>query len=152
MKKISLLFILFIFSTGIASAQQWTEEQKEIWRTVQYYSSLYNSNNMGEFYNYFDNSYWAWNYDGAALLNKDKRSKEMNYWAPYAKENSYFITPFKIRINGNFAYADFIYKKISDSKNGKIISDVGHYTDLLMKINGKWLIVSDHGDDANWGN
>jgi hypothetical protein len=149
MKKISLLFILFIFITGLASAQQWTEEQKDVWRTVQTYGYLYNSNNMSEFYNYFDNSYWAWNYDGAALLKKDKRSEKMNYWKANTGGSSCFITPFKITINGNFAYADFIYKEISDTKDGKSISDVGHYTDILMKVNGKWLIVGDHGDMSN---
>jgi hypothetical protein len=149
MKKIFLLFIFFILLTGFVSAQQWTDEQKEILRTVQTYSYLYNSNNKADLYNYFDNTYWGWSYYGAALLNKPGAK---SYWTTNAKKASYFVTPFKIRINGNFAYADFIYKKISDTKKGKVISEVGHYTDVLMKRNGRWLIVGDHGNDANWGN
>ena len=148
MKKIfplSFLF-LFLFITGFASAQQRTDEQKDIWKTVQTFSYLWNSNNLAELYNYFDDSYWALNYDGAAMLNKTGKTKWMNYWGTKEKGVSYFITPFKIRINGNFAYVHYIYKKISKTKDGKVISDAGHYTDILIKKNGRWLIVGDHGD------
>ena len=126
MKKlfaISCLF-LFLFITNLASAQQWTDDQKDVLKTVQTYIDLYASNNLAEVYNFVDDSYWGWSYKGKEVL--------------------YRITPLKVWVRGDSAYVHYTFEGIYEMNDGKIIRDVGHRTHILMKKDGKWLVVGAH--------
>ena len=150
MKKLfacSFLF-LFLFATNIISAQQWTNEQKEVWKVVETYSALASSHNLNEFMIYFDDSYWGWDYSDPAPLNKAKTMELVNYWWNKHKAGYYIITPAKIWVNGNYAYVHYYYSAANETNDGKPTSTKGRWTDILMKIDGKWLIVGDHGGET----
>jgi ketosteroid isomerase-like protein len=149
MKKLfacSLLF-LFLFISNFASAQQWTDEQKDVLKTVQTYNDLIASNNWTEFYNYLDDSYCDWSYSQPAPRSKVDLIKLMNYWKTKVKEVSYIITPLKIWVNGNFAFVHYVYSEIYEMNDGKINEGKGRWTDILMKKDGKWLLVGAHGGE-----
>ena len=127
MKKLFSIscFPLFLFISNLASAQQWIDEQKEVLKTVQNYVDLYASNNLAEVYNFVDNSYWGWSYNGRGAL--------------------YIITPLKVWVSGDSAYVHYTFEGIYEMNDGKIIRDDGQRTHILMKKDGKWLFVGDHG-------
>ena len=147
MKKliaISCLF-LFLFITNFTPAQQWTDEQKEVWKTVQAYSDLYALNNLSELYKYFDDSYLGWHYNNPAPYNKANFIKVNNYWGTKEKVVLYRINPLNIWVSGDFAYVHYTFSETDEMNDGKIMTYVGRWTDILMKKDGKWLVVGDHG-------
>ena len=149
MKKVlsgsfSVLFLV-LFITNFAYAQQWTDEQKDVWKGVETYWATGMSDNPMDFLNYFDDSYYGWSYENGAPTTKADAQKSLSYWVTKGKEVLYTLTPARIWVNGNFAYVHYYYTDVSEGKDGKPITERGRWTDILMKKNGKWVMVGDHG-------
>jgi ketosteroid isomerase-like protein len=138
-----LLFtLLFIYNI---QAQQWTDEQKDVWAGVEAYWQVGMSANPMDFLNYFDDSYYGWDNENDAPSTKADVSKYLKYWTTKGKVAYYTITPARIWVNGNFAYVHYYYEQVTEASDGKPNTEIGRWTDILMKKDGKWLIVGDHG-------
>jgi hypothetical protein len=140
-----LTFFLFsLFITNFASAQQWTDEQKEVWAGVKAYWATFLSNPQ-EFLNYVDNSYYGWNYESETPHIKPDVQKALNYWTTKGKVAYYSITPSKIWVKDNFAFVHYYYTEVDEGPDNKPVTERGRWTDILMKKDGKWMIIGDHG-------
>lgn len=135
--------LLFLFVTN-ASAQQWTDEQKEVWAGVQKYWEIDN-NNPQAYFKYFDDSYIGWSYDYETPGTKENAVKSSKYFSTKSKQQFNIITPAKIWVNGDFAFVHYYYTQVSESNDGKPNTEKGRWTDILMKKNGTWMIIGDHG-------
>lgn len=146
MKKLFVLFVFFLpyLISSNLQAQQWTAEQKEVWKSVEVYNEL-SATRDAAFINYFDDSYRGWEYhydvpDGKDNVRKIIANRDPNYKILY-----YTITPATIWVSGNFAYVHYYYTTLSEGKDGKRNWEKGRWTDILMKKDGKWIMVGDHG-------
>jgi ketosteroid isomerase-like protein len=149
MHKVTLVSILFFFVALNLSAQQWTDEQKEVWKGVEIYNAVISSENPADILNYFDDSFYGWSYDSETPHTKADVQKSIKYWITKGKVVTYTITPARIWVNGNFAYVHYYYSQVSEGKDGKPIVEKGRYTDILMKKEGKWVMVGDHGGQTS---
>ena len=50
-----------------------------------------------------------------------------------------------IWVKGDFAYTDYYYQAIWQDKDGKKTNERGKWLDILMKKNGTWVLIGDHG-------
>ena len=96
------IFVLFLF-VSLASAQQWTDEQKAVWAGVEKYWEAGMSDNPTDFLSYFDDSYYGWSYESETPGTKSNLTKVMTYWMKKGQTKLYTITPSRIWVNGNFA-------------------------------------------------
>ena len=143
-----LIFICITLITFCALntfAQQWTDAQKEVWATVKAYNELGTKGDAQGFLSYFDDSYCGWSNILDAPQNKENVATSANYWFANSKVLYYTITPAKIWVNGDFAFVHYYYTQYFQDKDGKKEWEKGRWTDILMKKNGKWLMVGDHG-------
>jgi len=150
MKKLlcSSLFVLFSFLllTSFTSAQEWTDAQKEVWAGVETYWKINESNPM-DFLSYFDDSYLGWSYNNEAPGTRDGAVKSFTYWTKKSKRQFHSLTPARIWVDGNFAFVHYYYSEVTENNDGKPSSAKGRWTDILMKKNGKWMLVGDHGGE-----
>jgi len=144
-RVIFISLLLFTFYALNLRAQQWTADQKDVWAGVETYWKVSMSANPLDFINYFDDSYYGWSYENEAPGTKADAQKSINYWTTKGKTVFYTITPARIWVNGNFAYVHYYYSQINEGPDGKPISEKGRWTDILMKKDGKWIMVGDHG-------
>ena len=86
------LFLLISFA-GIATAQQWSEAQKEVWAGVEKYWEAGMSTNPSDFLSYFDDTYHGWQYQSGAPGTKEQLNKIMGYWFSKGQTKLYTITP-----------------------------------------------------------
>jgi ketosteroid isomerase-like protein len=147
-KLLSILTVLFavIFLSANSFAQQWSDTQKDVWAGVEKYWAVEASGDAAGFMSYFDDSYEGWNYQSPVPMNKANVTK----WIENDMKNSstvlYSITPVKIWVKGDFAYVHYYYAEIDKNKEtGKNETNAGNWTDILMKSNGKWVLIGDHG-------
>ena len=147
--SIILSFLLFFFflSANQMLAQQWSSEQKSIWAGVEEYWAISTSNDPLSFLNYFDDTYTGWSYDSETPGTKADAVKSLNYWLKKGKTQFYIIKPSNIWVNGDFAYVHYHYTQVMESTDGKPTTERGRWTDILMKKNGKWMLVGDHGGE-----
>ena len=156
MKKLTsaaiAVFGLFLFS-NISFAQQWSDAQKEVWSGVQKYWEVSATSTAQDFMSYFDDSYMGWSNRSRVPQSKANTSK----WIEAdMKDNStvvYSITPLTIWVKGDFAYVHYTYAILEQSKEtGKKTPSAGTWTDILMKKDGKWVLIGDHGGRTSGGN
>jgi hypothetical protein len=147
MKKLFALFcLLFIFLFVLdLQAQQWSAEQKEVWAGVETYWAVFRSANPMDFLNLVDDSYYGWYNENGAPSTKADLKKFFDYWNAKSKIVLYTITPARIWVNGNFAYVHYYYYEVDEGADGKPMTERGRWTDILMKKDGKWILVGDHG-------
>lgn len=148
MKKLislsTITFTLLLLSN--TQAQQWSAEQKEVWAGVQKYWEINNSDPQA-YFNYFDESYLGWSYDNETPGTKENALKSSKYFSTKGKPQFNIITPSRIWVNGDFAFVHYYYTQVSESNDGKPNTEKGRWTDILMKKNGTWMIVGDHGGE-----
>ena len=146
----SFVFTVMLFITLFVSAecfaQQWTSEQKDVWAGVEKYWQVASTGDAQAFMDYFDDSYIGWNVQSAVPQNKAEVSK----WIENDFKNNtnvlYTITPLAIWVKGDFAYVHYYYAELDKNKEtGKPDPSQGNWTDILMKKNGKWVLIGDHG-------
>ncbi len=147
LKKISVIVSLLIITTFCnVFAQQWSSEQKEVWAGVQKYWEVPSKGDADGFLSYFDESYKGWNNQSKVPQNKANTSKWIR---EDLKNNStvlYTLTPLTIWVKGDFAFVHYYYGQLNKNiKTGKKTPSSGRWTDILMKKNGKWLLIGDHG-------
>ena len=138
-----ILIMIFVINT---QAQQWSTEQKDVWAGVQKYWEINNSDPQA-YYKYFDDSYLGWSYDNETPGTKENAVKSSKYFSSKGKQQFNIITPARIWVNGDFAYVHYYYTQVSENSEGKPNTEKGRWTDILMKKNGTWMIVGDHGGE-----
>ena len=143
---ITILFVVVVLSTN-NYAQQWSDAQKEVWAGVEKYWEV-NQSNPIDFLQYFDDSYLGWSNDNEAPSTKSDVTKSFSFWTKKQKEQYHILTPARIWVNGDFAYVHYYYTQVMEGSDGKPTTEKGRWTDILMKKNGKWMLVGDHGGEV----
>ena len=141
-----LTLIIVVFITTNALAQQWSTEQKDVWAGVEKYWEINNNDPLADL-KYFDDSYLGWSYDSEAPGSRDGVVKYKKYFSTKVKPQFNILTPARIWVNGDFAYVHYYYTQVSEDKDGKSNTEKGRWTDILMKKNGTWMLVGDHGGE-----
>ena len=147
MKKfvgLSAIVIVILLAFNV-QAQQWSAEQQEVWAGVETYWAIGMSENPMEFMNYYDDSYFGWNYESDVPHSKADTQKWMSYWTSKGKMVLYTITPARIWVSGNFAYVHYYSTYVIEAADGKPMTEKERWTDILMKKGNKWVVVGDHG-------
>ena len=142
---ITILFVVVILSAN-NYAQQWSDAQKEVWTGVQKYWEAPAKGDVQGFLSYFDESYMGWNNQSLVPQSKANTSK----WIENDMNNNstvlYTLTPLTIWVKGDFAYVHYTYSQLlKDNNTGKETPSSGTWTDILMKKDGKWVLIGDHG-------
>jgi ketosteroid isomerase-like protein len=149
MKKVlslPVVFFVMILLSGSCFAQEWSAEQKDVWAGVEKYWEASESGNASAFMQYFDDSYNGWDYQSPVPMSKANTTKWVDYGTSAYTNVVYSITPLKIWVKGDFAYVDYVYAELDKNKEtGKIENNSGNWTDILMKEDGVWKLIGDHG-------
>ncbi len=146
---ITILFVVVLLS-GNTFAQQWSAEQQDVWAGVQKYWDVSAKGDVQGFLSYFDDSYMGWSNQSRIPQSKTNTSK----WIENDMNNNSTvvstITPLTIWVKGDFAYVHYTYAEITqDKKTGEKKTSSGTWTDILMKKNGKWVMIGDHGGQTS---
>lgn len=148
MKKriISLVVIgLAMLSSNVLFAQEWSTDQKDVWKNVETYWDLGAKGDVEGNLGYYHNDFSGWvNY---AHLPDDRatRVKFIKFFLPKTKTLFYNIQPLAIKIHGNVAIVHYSYTEVTKSGDEKEKTEQGRWTDILIKQGDKWIMIGDHG-------
>lgn len=149
MKRVYLFFGVLAIVLGVINpvvAQEWTSEQKDVWSGVEKYWAAAASGDAQAFLAYFDESYKGWDNQSLVPEGKANTGKWVEFGSKTHKVLVYTITPLAIWVKGDFAYAHYCYAQVDkNTESGKVSNNTGIWTDILMKKDGKWMLIGDHG-------
>jgi ketosteroid isomerase-like protein len=144
--KLALLGLIGLACSTTLFAQEWNDEQKEIWAFVENYSQAAEAGNYEAFMNVFHEDYKGWSYEAPVPMDK----KTVGKYVKMEMENYETVfgnrTPLSIQVFDDFAVVDYIFHGMAKNKNsGETQEFAGRWTDILMKDGKNWYLVADHG-------
>jgi hypothetical protein len=134
--------LAFFALTHIAAAQQWSAEQQEIWKFEQQQWAMSKAKDLSWIDTMVHDNMKYW--DTGAPMPRDKSS--LKHWSRFDAENGTTLEqelfPISATITGNIAVVQYHYMVANETykKEREIIT--GHYTDILIKENGRWMFIA----------
>jgi hypothetical protein len=127
---------------GTAGAQTWSPEQKELWQLEEQQWKMSAAKDLS----WIDSMvhpnlrYWGTN----SPMPRDKAS--LKHWSRFDSENATVlqqeIFPISATITGNIAVVQYHYRVASENYKKERQTETGHYTDVLVKENGRWMFIA----------
>lgn len=148
MKKriISLVVIgLAMLSSNVLFAQEWSTDQKDVWKNVETYWDLGAKGDVEGNLGYYHNDFSGWVNSAHLPDDRATRVKFIKFFLPKTKTLFYNIQPLAIKIHGNVAIVHYSYTEVTKSGDEKEKTEQGRWTDILIKQGDKWIMIGDHG-------
>ena len=132
---------------GIASAQTWNSEQQELWKFEEQQWQMSKDKDLSWIEKMVHPNLTYWETGQPMPQNKASLSR----WNRYANSNDTVLeqelSPVSITITGNIAVVQYHYQIARENYKKERETSHGHYTDVLVKENGKWLFIAWSGGD-----
>jgi ketosteroid isomerase-like protein len=142
---LSSLVCVALFVAAPLPAQQWSDAQKDVWKSVENYWALDAKGDLEGFMSYMDASYVGWSYDSPVPGDKATARKFIAQEYQLSKTLVYDIKPLAIQVHGNFAFVHYYYVELVKNADGKNEEVKGRWTDILAKQGDRWVLIGDHG-------
>lgn len=127
-------------------AQEWTKEQKEVWKTIEDSWEAWKTGDVDKTFDFIHDKYMGWNNEQPLPMSKDQWMKSYNMNKDYMKVQSYNLNPARIVVDGNNAvvhyYFDF-YITITKGDKQKEKGMSGKNAEFYVRQNGNWLLLGD---------
>jgi len=153
MKRLSIVAVLVValavLTAGSAAAQQWTPEQKEIWKVVEGYWAAYMAEDLATALAAVHSDYSGWGYSTPLPSGKATYEKWSKYEMGEFDWVIYELTPAGISIFDGVAVVHYFYSGAYKDSKGDKTSTSGRWTDILKKTGDKWLLIADHGGQTS---
>jgi len=144
---LAALALGLIAFAGAASAQSWSPEQQEIWKLEQQQWKMAAAKDVTWMDTMVHPSMRYW--ETGDPMPRDRAS--LKQWARYTNENGTVleqeIFPISATITGNVAVVQYYYMTARENSKKERETVTGHYTDVLIRENGKWLFIAWAGGD-----
>jgi len=144
-KSILIVLCITLLSSSQLFGQEWSEEQKEVWKNVETYWDLGVKKDLEGFMDYFHDDFIGWSNHKALPNNKASRHKSVSHSFETTTVLIQDLQPVAIKIYDNVAIVHYYYSEVSKDVEGKENNESGRWTDILMKQGDKWVMIGDHG-------
>lgn len=133
------------FVTAPLLAQEWSAEQKEAWASEVAYWKAVADRDLAATVSYMHDSYRGWNYPASVPGTKESAKNGFSHIFPITKSFGHNATPLAILVHGNVAVVHYVISFHETNEKGEHETSEDRWTDTLIKENGKWLLLADHG-------
>jgi ketosteroid isomerase-like protein len=136
-----------MFTSTQLFGQEWSEEQKEVWKQVETIFDLYVKKDLEGIMDCIHDEFIGWANEDALPVNKASVSKLFEYQFKKYEVLFYEIKPVAINIIGNVAIVQFYYWGVDKYIDGKEINTSGRRTYIFMKEGDEWIEIGHHGGE-----
>jgi hypothetical protein len=145
--SVALLSLSLFVTAGVAAAQTWTPEQKEIWKFEEQQWKMAKEKDLSWIDTMVHPNISYWDVDQPAPQNKESLQR----WNRYSSSNSTIleqeIFPISATITGNVAVVQYTYSVARENHKKDRETVTGRYTDVLIKEGGRWQFIAWAGGD-----
>ncbi len=128
-----------------ASAQTWSPEQQEVWRAVQGCWAHFANENLDAALACHHKDFSGWLYGEPVPRDLNTTRTMVPYFFETRNTRAYELRPIAIRVHGNVAVIHYFYTEIQQLADGSENIEQGRWTDIMLKQDGKWVWIADHG-------
>lgn len=139
---------LSVLVVPLASAQQWSAEQREVWAFIEDCNAQFVAKNEAGVLDCFHDDFSGWRYGDTVPRTKQTIAE----FLPIDLEGESLaldLRPISIRVFGNFAIAHYFLSEASRNASGEVERQQMIWTDVLLKQGNRWYWVADHGGNID---
>jgi hypothetical protein len=138
---------MFLVFLGTAVAQDARDDATDVWIAVEAQWEADENGDDEWIDNMLADGFYGWNKNSPAP--RSKSSTKM--WDRFADEQgrtvAHELYPLEIVIRENTAVVHYLYSSAFRDKEGKVKTDNGRYTDILVRTDEGWKFIGWHGGD-----
>jgi hypothetical protein len=142
-----ILFVCMAVLSGVAAAQTWNAEQQEIWRIEELQWKM----SMDKDHTWIDKmvhpNLSIWENDKAMPQNRASLVRWNRYSSATGTTLEQELYPIAITVTGNVAVIQYRYMSARENFKKERETANGHYTDVMLKENGRWMFIAWSGGD-----
>jgi hypothetical protein len=144
MRKVSLAAASLVLCSfaGISSAQTLTQDQQDVWKVEQQQWKMEAAKDSSWIDTLVHPNIRIW--ETGAPMPRDKTS--LKHWSRYEMESGTVLEqelfPISATITGNVAVVQYYYQMARENYKKERETVTGHFTDVLIKENNHWLLIS----------
>ena len=128
--------------TGTVAAQTWSPEQQEVWAFEQQHWKMSAAKDLSWIDTMVHPNMRFW--ETGSPMPRDKAS--LSHWARFESDSGTVLHqelfPISATITGNIAVVQYHYRVASENLKKERETVTGHYTDVLVKENGRWMFIA----------
>jgi hypothetical protein len=150
--KSQVLFLVvlshFLLWPAISLPQEWSNEQKEALAIAQKMEDCWVKRDLDGYMSCLHENFIGWFQKDPLPLNKESLRKWEKHWLSTVKIHLDEMKPVSITITGNIGIINLYASTIEEDENGKKLM-YSRWTEILIKEDGKWLILGMHGGNMD---
>ena len=144
---------LFVITVTITVGLQWSTtvsgqelspEQQEVWQFIERCQEAFASESEAAF-DCFHEDFLGWDYRDLVPRTAEAHRKFALLVFETTETRAYDLRPIGIRVHGNFAVAHYYLQSVVRGRDGQDVEERIRWTDVLLKENGRWHWIGDHG-------
>ena len=154
-------FLGLLFATSLllpvseASAQSWSDTQKEVWKTVvsQWEAAKAQEKDKEPSWpdTYLHDSFLGWGDENPMPRDKSSTKRWEKYTSANSKTLEQELNPVGIVVEGSVAVVHYYYSVATENRKGERETAHGRFTDILVKDGQRWLFLAWRGGlDPRW--
>jgi len=150
MRQIAILVLggaLLLLLHSDARAAEWSAEQAEVWAAIEECDTHFREKRIEAAKDCIHEDFSGWLYSEPVPRGKEYFDKIGMYYVKNRDTVAGELRPIDILVYGNFAIIHYFYTEITKDEDGKVEQSQGRWTDIMVKENGKWRWIADHGGD-----
>jgi ketosteroid isomerase-like protein len=140
-----LVTALLMALPGAATAGDWSAEQKEVWEAIETCNSHFVEKNLEAAMDCIHDDFRGWLYNEPVPRGKASFETVGTYMLKTRDTVASELRPIDIMVLGDFAVVHYFFVEVSKDQDGKESYQQGRWTDVLIKEDGKWRWIADHG-------
>jgi len=129
----------------MSTPETWSAAQHEVWQTVESYSDASKDRDLDRYLSHWHPRFLGWHSGDDAPTNKADRAEGLNWYFSQTTPEDYALEPLGMEVVGTTAVVHYRIQQTLRMADGSIAPDVSHWTDVLVKEDGRWWLMSDHG-------
>jgi ketosteroid isomerase-like protein len=142
---ISMVFLCLLISAAQVQAQTWSAAEKEVIQAIDDCVSAYREENLEAFMACWHDDYVGFRYEAPNTNDKTDARKSIPLTWANSDLVEWWINPLAIRILGDVAIIHYYHYALSRDKDDKETRTRNRWTDIMVKQDGKWVWIADHG-------
>ena len=144
--KIASALTLFGCFTLIPTvlSQELSPEQQEVWQFIENCQDAIAAEDE-EAFDCFHDEFIGWFYPDLLPRTAEAQRSFMAIQFDTTEIPASHVTPIAVQVYGDFAIAHYFVRYVIRSQDGSDAEARDRYTDVLIKENGNWKWISDHG-------
>ncbi|MEM6647479.1 MAG: VOC family protein [Bacteroidota bacterium] len=129
----------------MSTPETWSAAQHEVWQTVASYSDASKERDLERYLSHWHPRFLGWHSGDDVPTNKADRAEGLNWYFSQTTPEDYALEPLGLEVVGTTAVVHYRIQQTLRMPDGSTAPDVSHWTDVLVKEDGRWWLMSDHG-------